>query len=193
MRKSVIVIGKCLWTWPQSSWLWMKYTCNMRMPSMVWTTSSWPPATDARGANVHHAPPAQCPVAPTAWLDASCMATYGHILMLMMLRACLRRVRFWCRSLPGRLVQCGVNILPAMVGMVPHAKATVRPIWCTNATKSGANTCPNGLVVILDYSPSNQSPCNRVGAEAHAATCQPSQNICSSRCSHCCCASSIRN
>ena len=60
MRKSVIVIGKCLWTWPQSSWLWMKYTCNMRMPSMVWTTSSWPPATDARGANVHHAPP--CPM-----------------------------------------------------------------------------------------------------------------------------------
>ena len=85
------------------------------------------------------------------------------------------------------------KILPAMVGMVPHAKATVRPIWCTNATKSGANACPNGLVVILDYSPSNQSPCNRVGAEAHAATCQPSQNICSSRCSHCCCASSIRN
>ena len=193
MRKSIIAIGECLWTWPQSSWLWMKYTCNMRMPSMVWTTSSWPPATDARGANVHHAPPCPMSRCPNSMAGRK---LHGHVWAYSDAYDAEGVLEESKVLAPLAARQAGAvrgKILPAMVGMVPHAKATVRPIWCTNATKSGANACPNGLVVILDYSPSNQSPCNRVGAEAHAATCQPSQNICSSRCSHCCCASSIRN
>ena len=59
LKQSSIMVGKCVWTWQQSSWLWMKYPCKMHMPSMLWTKTNLPPASNTFGASVRQAPPAR--------------------------------------------------------------------------------------------------------------------------------------